>query len=91
MIHFFVLITSIIASFQVFVTALIMTNGGLANATLMDVLYLYRLAFVQFRMGPASALAWAYFVIIMGAAGLLFATARAWVYYEGDVLGGKKQ
>jgi len=88
---FFVLVTSIISSFQVFVTALIMTNGGPANATLMYVLYLYRLAFVQFRMGPASALAWAYFVIIMGFAGLLFATGRAWVYYESDLLGGKKQ
>lgn len=88
---FFVLVTSIIASFQVFVTALIMTNGGPANATLMYVLYLYRLAFVQFRMGFASALAWIYFVIIMGFAGLLFATARTWVYYESGTLGAEKQ
>jgi multiple sugar transport system permease protein len=86
---FFVLVTNIIASFQVFVTTLIMTNGGPANATLMYVLYLYRLAFVQFRMGPASALAWVYFLIIMGFAGVLFATARAWVYYESDPLGRK--
>jgi multiple sugar transport system permease protein len=88
---FFVLVTSIIASFQVFVTALIMTDGGPANATLVYVLYLYRLAFVQFRMGPASALAWVYFIIIMGFAGLLFATARTWVYYESGTLGGKQQ
>ncbi len=86
---FFVLITGIITSFQVFVSTLVMANGGPANATLMYVLYLYRLAFQQFNMGFASALAWAYFIILMGFTILIFRSSSAWVYYEGELLGGK--
>ena len=85
----FVLVTSIIGSFQVFVSTVVMTGGGPANSTLMYVLYLYNLAFRQFKMGFASALAWVYFVLLMVGALLLFRSSRAWVYYEGDLLGGK--
>ena len=62
---FFVLVTGIIGSFQVFTNTYVMTAGGPNNATMMYVLYLFNLAFQQFRMGYASALAWVYFLIIM--------------------------
>jgi multiple sugar transport system permease protein len=62
---FFNLIMNIIASFQVFSQAYLMTNGGPNNATLFYVLYLFRKAFQHFQMGYASALAWILFAIIM--------------------------
>ena len=88
---FFVLVTGIIGSFQVFVTTFVMTGGGPANATLMYVLYLYQLAFKQFSMGFASALAWVYFAILVALSLLVFRSSAAWVYYEGELLGGKGQ
>ena len=88
---FFVLITSIIGSFQVFTNAYIMTGGGPNNSTLMYVLHLFYLAFQQFRMGYASALAWVYFIIIMAFTALIFKTSAAWVYYESEILGGGKR
>jgi multiple sugar transport system permease protein len=84
---FFVLVTGIIGSFQVFVTSYVMTNGGPNNSTLMYVLYLFNLAFKQFRFGYASALAWAYFLIIMLFTVLLFRSSAAWVYYETGIGG----
>ena len=84
---FFVLVTGIIGSFQVFVTSYVMTNGGPNNSTLMYVLYLFNLAFKQFRFGYASALAWAYFVVIMFFTVLFIKSSAAWVYYETGIGG----
>jgi len=84
---FFVLVTGIIGSFQVFVTSYVMTSGGPNNSTLVYVLYLFNLAFKQFRMGYASALAWAYFVVIMCFTVLLLRSSAAWVYYETGIGG----
>lgn len=82
---FFVLVTNVIGSFQVFTNVYAMTNGGPANSTLMYVLYLYRLAFSQFRMGRASALAWVFFFVIMIFTVLIFRSSSAWVYYEAEI------
>ncbi len=84
---FFVLVTGVIGSFQVFVSSYVMTSGGPNNSTLMYVLYLFNLAFKQMRMGYASALAWVYFVIIMFFTFLLFRSSAAWVYYETGIGG----
>ena len=62
---FFNLIIGIIGSFQVFTNVLIMTDGGPGNASLMFVLYIYRKAFQNFRMGYASVLAWVLFLIVL--------------------------
>lgn len=87
---FFTLVMGIIGSFQIFIAAYMMTGGGPNNATLMYVLYLYNLAFQQFKMGFASALAWVYFGIVMAFVVLIFKSSPAWVYYETEVLKGKK-
>jgi multiple sugar transport system permease protein len=79
---FFTLIMGVIGSFQVFTQALIMTDGGPHNSTLFYVLYLYRAAFQDLRMGYASALAWLLFVIILAVTLVQFRFSR-WVYYEG--------
>lgn len=84
---FFVLVTESIYSFQVFTSSYIMTRGGPANATLMYVLYLYNLAFRQFNMGFASALAWVFFIIIMLVTVVMFRSSDAWVYYESEIGG----
>jgi multiple sugar transport system permease protein len=78
---FFNMITGIIGSFQMFEKAFIMTGGGPANATLMYVLYLYNQAFLWFRMGYGSALAWVLFAILFGFTYIIFRRS-AWVYYE---------
>jgi multiple sugar transport system permease protein len=84
---FFNLVLGTIGSLQTFTQAFIMTNGGPENATLFYMLYLYRRAFVDFRMGFASALAWILFLYILALTLLVFRSGRAWVYYEGETKG----
>ena len=81
---FFSLIIGIINAFQAFNQALVMTNGGPADSTLLYVLYLYKNAFVYFKMGYASALAWVLLVIVVILNVILFKTSDKWVYYEGE-------
>lgn len=82
---FFNLIIAIIGAFQVFTQAYIMTEGGPNYATLFYVLYLYRMAFENFRMGYASAMAWVLFVIILFFTALQFRISERWVFYEGSL------
>jgi len=83
-IYFNVLI-NIIASFQVFTQSYVMTSGGPNNATLTQVLYLYRQGFTNFQFGYASALAWALFLLIMVFTVLVVRSSESWVYYEGEL------
>jgi multiple sugar transport system permease protein len=85
----FNLIIGVIQSFQVFAQAFIMTNGGPNNATLFYVLYLYRVAFQYSQMGYASAMAWILFLIVFVCTLLIFRSAARWVYYEGEIRGGR--
>jgi multiple sugar transport system permease protein len=78
----FVLIMGVIASFQTFTQAYIMTNGGPANATMFYILYLYKNAFNWFEMGYASALAWVLFAIILVLTLMMLKSSNRWVYYE---------
>jgi multiple sugar transport system permease protein len=80
---FFNLVIGIIGSFQVFTSAYIATDGGPKHATLFYVLWLYRHAFENFRMGYASALGWVLLGIILVFTAINFAASRRWVYYEG--------
>lgn len=79
---FYNMVIAIINSFQTFVPAMIMTQGGPENSTLFSVLYIYRQGFVNFNMGYASALAWEFFIIIMGFTIAQFYISKRWVYYE---------
>jgi multiple sugar transport system permease protein len=84
---FFNLVLGMIAAFQTFAQAFVMTQGGPRYATLFYVLYLYQNAFQFFRMGYAAALAWILFIIIFALTVLIFRSSAAWVYYEGEVRG----
>ena len=80
----FTMVMGVIASFQTFTQAYIMTGGGPANATLFFLLYLYKNAFNWFEMGYASALAWLLFTIIMIVTIIMWTSSARWVYYEGE-------
>jgi multiple sugar transport system permease protein len=81
---FFTLTMGIISAFQVFSIVYVMTSGmgGPQNATLVYLLYMFRQAFVFFRMGYASAMALILFVIVLLVTIVQFALAPIWVYYE---------
>ena len=63
---FFVVMISLINSFQVFDQVNIMTGGGPGNATNVMVQNIYNSAFNFFEMGRASAMSWILFLIIFG-------------------------
>ncbi|MGE5793903.1 MAG: carbohydrate ABC transporter permease [Bacteroidota bacterium] len=60
----FVVVLSVILSFQVFALVYVMTSGGPAGSTSVLVFYLYQQAFTYFRMGYASAIGFVLFAII---------------------------
>jgi multiple sugar transport system permease protein len=84
---FFNVILNMIGSFQVFVPAYVITQGGPNNATLTMVLLIYRKAFQNFHFGYASSIAWVLFLIILFFSLLVFRSSDRWVYYEG---GGRR-
>lgn len=61
---FFILIMSIIGSFQVFDIVYVLTSGGPLGTTKVLVFYLYENAFKFFEMGYASAVAYLLFALI---------------------------
>ena len=85
---FFNLVLGIIAGFQYFAQAYVMTQGGPLNATLFYALYLYLNAFNFLKMGYAAALAWILFLIIIVVTIWQVRLARRWVYYEFEEVRG---
>ena len=61
---FFILVMSVIGSFQVFDTVYVLTSGGPLGTTKVLVFYLYEHAFKYFDMGYASAVAYLLFAIV---------------------------
>ncbi|MGD9714470.1 MAG: carbohydrate ABC transporter permease, partial [Thermomicrobiales bacterium] len=80
---FFNVIIAIIASFQVFTQAYVMTGGGPGDATRFYVIYLYNQAFDFHQMGPASAMAWLLLLIVLALTMVVMLGSRRFVYYEG--------
>jgi multiple sugar transport system permease protein len=79
---FFVVVISVISSFQVFDQALIMTNGGPGTATTTLVLYIYQKGFQSFDMGYAAAVALVLFAVIFVFTVIQFLFQRRWVTYD---------
>ena len=63
---FLVAMLLIIAAFQVFDQAYVLTKGGPGNSTLTFVYYIYDRGFGRLEMGYASALSFVLFVVIIG-------------------------
>lgn len=79
---FFVLVISLINSFQVFDQVWVMTNGGPGGASSVIVEQIVRNAFSYQRMGYASALSWVLFAIIFLITIFQLIAQRKWVVYE---------
>lgn len=79
---FFVVIISLINSFQVFDQVFVMTGGGPAGATSVLVEQIYRNAFRYGKMGYASAMSWVLFALVFLATFLQLRFQRRWVHYE---------
>lgn len=62
---FFVLVTSVIGSFQVFTLIFVMTEGGPLHSTDVVVFHIYQNAYDFLKMGYASAMAWLLFLVIL--------------------------
>ena len=83
----FLLVSQIIASFQVFDIAFIVSrgDGGPVRSTLVYLLYFYRQGFTYFRLGYASALAMVLLLIILALTVVIFKSSGLWVFYESEV------
>jgi multiple sugar transport system permease protein len=79
---FFVLIISIIGSFQVFELVYVMTKAGPANATNTLVYFIYQNGFMFYQMGIASAAAMVLFLIVLVLTLLQYRLQARWVHYE---------
>lgn len=77
----FLLVISILGSFQVFTQIFIMTNGGPLGRTRTIVWYIYTTAFKDFNMGYAAAMAFALFAMMLGFTLLQFRFLRREIEY----------
>ncbi|NLH99557.1 MAG: sugar ABC transporter permease [Chthonomonadales bacterium] len=80
----FNLVMGLIGSFQYFTQAYVMTGGGPQDSTVFYALHLFNRAFLDFRMGYASAMAWALFLITLACTALVLRSSARWVYYAGE-------
>jgi len=89
---FFMLITGLIGSFQVFTPAYIMGGvsrfGGGSKHLRFYLLHVYIKGFVQGRLGYASALAWVLAIISAIVVIIVYNTSEGYVYYEEGGEGG---
>jgi len=78
----FNLVMGLIAAFQEFTPAYVMTRGGPNFSTLFYNYYLYENAFEYLYMGYASAMAWILLVIVLILTLLVFKSSPMWVFYQ---------
>jgi len=88
---FYNVITTLIYSFETFTQVYVMLdNRPMYNGNFF-VIYLFDNAFRFYKMGFASALAWVFFLVLFGLTLLAFKSSSFWVFYEGNVKGGKER
>lgn len=78
---FFILVMSVIGSFQVFDLVYVLTSGGPLGSTKVLVFYLYEHAFKFFEMGYASAVAYFMFGLIFVLTMLQIRSLRKRIHY----------
>jgi multiple sugar transport system permease protein len=79
----FQLLMNLISSFQIFIPAYVMTEGGPHYSTWFYVYYLYKSAFSQFRIGYSSALGWILLIAVSILSFGIIKSSNKHVYYEG--------
>lgn len=82
----FNLVMGVIGAFQIFGPALVVGGpvGDPLQSTLMLMVVIYQNAFRYFKMGYASAQAVLLFLAVLAITGVIFRTARVWVFTETD-------
>jgi multiple sugar transport system permease protein len=78
----FNVVTMLIGSLQEFAGPFVMTGGGPNNSTLLYGVYLYRRAFMDLRMGVASAMAWILFLLVLALTLVIFRLSQRYVFYD---------
>lgn len=78
------LLIGLIGAFKTFTQIKILTDGGPNDASLVYMLYLYKNAFVNFRLGYANAMSVLLFVIVGALTILVFRSSNKWVFYGGE-------
>ena len=79
---FFLTLTAIISSFQVFDLAYVMTGGGPGKASYTMVFHVFKLAFLDFTFGKSAAAAMILFAIILLITVFQLYAQKRWVHYE---------
>jgi len=81
---FFNLVLQIIFAFQTFTQAYVISGGtgGPADSTMFYSLLLYRVGFLEYHMGYASAMAWFLVVVIGAFTAVNFWFSKYWVFYD---------
>ena len=79
---FFVLITTMINSFQLFPQVMVMTGGGPLGSTQVIVERIYVYGFKYFNMGYAAALSMILLVVIVVITIVQLLLQKKWVFYE---------
>ena len=82
---FFNLVMGLIAAFQVFTQAFVMTKGGPLHSTYFYGFMVYERAFNFFQMGMASAMSWLLAITIMALTLVVFRSSALWVFYETEM------
>ena len=77
----FNVVMGIIGAFQIFTEPYIMTGGGPEDKTRFVAMFIYDQAFQYQRLGYASAVAWALFLVIVALTMLALRISRERVYY----------
>lgn len=85
---FFVLVTSVIGSFQIFGAVYVMTEGGPLGATDVAVYHIYKEAWEFLRFGSAAAQSWVLFAVIFVVTWLHFRLLERERSEELPVVGG---
>jgi multiple sugar transport system permease protein len=80
----FNLVLAFLGAFQTFALAMMSTEGGPAYATWFYLLHLYNTAFKSLQMGYGAALAWIFFLLVVGFTYLQLRASVRWVYYAGE-------
>jgi multiple sugar transport system permease protein len=81
----FTLIMGLISAFQFFTPAYVMTNGtgGPVDSTTFYSLYLFNIAFTDFKMGYACAMAWVLLLLVILCTAVVLKTSARHIYYQG--------
>ncbi|WP_308634920.1 carbohydrate ABC transporter permease [Paenibacillus silvisoli] len=79
---FFVLVTTLIGTTQIFDEPYLITGGGPGDASRSVNMYIYEIAFQKHQMGYASTVSISLFLAILAITALQFGLSKKWVSYD---------